>query len=248
MLEGAKRIIELFDDDEFKAFLIQGDHGFGKSSYAHRLIAETYSFKNKGKPFWNWNHFQLHMGFTPEEVLHEWRHKRGRDYCYHWDDAGNWLHSLDFQDPFVKDVGKYMQLVRTDWACVIFSTISVEDISSKIRGLRNAIYIDIVKDGADEDHPYRRTANAYIQRRTTKGRVWKDYQWEDSFDCHVPDDFYAKYKPLRDAYTKIAKENAERKLEERKVMELDAQLRMQRTQERIKRFLDKQKEPSVDTA
>lgn len=208
MLEGAKYIRELFDNDEFQPILIQGGHGYGKTSYAHRLISEVYAFKNNDKPYWNWEFFERHMGFAPEEVLREWILKKKRDHVYHWDDAGLWLHSLDFQDLFVKDVGKYMQVVRTDWACIIFSTISVDDIARKIRGLRNAIIVDITKDGSSRQQPHIRTANAYILRKGYKGRFWKDDQWKDRFNNHVPDQFYLRYKPKRDLYTDMAKNQA----------------------------------------
>lgn len=214
MLDGAKRIIELFDDDEFKPIIIQGDHGYGKSTYANRIVAEVGSVINGGKANWRVDHFKRHLGFHPIKVLNLWIDKAKRDYCFHWDDAGLWLHNLDFQDPFVKAVGKYMQVVRTDWACVIFTAISAEDISSKIRGLRNAILVDITKDGKDGKHVTRRTANAYILRKTWKGKQWKDYQWSEMFDSHVPDGFYDWYKPIRDHYSKMAKALMKKKAQE----------------------------------
>lgn len=269
MFQGTKRIIELFDNDEFKPFIVQGDHGFGKTSYSDSLIADVYGHVfNGGSPLWNrWtttgnypvqDWFEYHIGFHPKEVLDEWQFKdkrdkwlynrlkypekfsnrwqrklyedwdfsnwdhpekrhtdKKRDFVYHWDDAGMWLHSLDFQDPFVKEAGKYMQVVRSDWACVIFSAISAEDIVSKIRGLRNAIIIDIIKQGNNESHPYQRTAEAYILRRTYRGRTWKDYQWRDRFNCHVPDDCFGWYHPLRDKYASIAKKRMRDKLSQR---------------------------------
>lgn len=224
MLEGAKRIIELFDDDEFKPFIVEGDHGFGKSSYSNRLIAEVYSLPKMGwggngnKGNWRIDLFQSHMGFHPKAVIRKWKQKKTKDYCFHWDDAGIWLHNLDFQNKFVKDAGKYMQVVRNKWACIIFSAISSEDIATKIRGLRNAITIEITKMGKNEKQPHRRTATAYIKRKTWKGKDWKDYQWEEKFDSHVPgkyiidrrghiiqqEGFYGWYKPLRDKYSDIA--------------------------------------------
>jgi hypothetical protein len=223
VLEGAKRIVELFDNDEFKPIIIQGDHGYGKSSYANWLIASVYG--ENGKPKWYTSKskkkinpiFETHVGFHPKHVLDQWTAKNGRDYVYHWDDAGLWLHSLDFQDPFVKEVGKYMQVVRTDWACVIFTAISMEDISSKIRGLRNAIIIDITKEGTSHTHPNHRTATAYILRKTWKGKPWKDYLWKDVYNSHVPNKFYNEwYKPLRNKYSELAKERMQKKLQEHK--------------------------------
>jgi len=258
MFQGTKKILELFDKDEFKPFIVQGDHGFGKTSYANSLIADVYGHVfNGGQPLWDrWTTtgnypvqewFEFHTGFQPKEVLDEWQFKekrekwiynrldspeklvnkwqrklyedwhypdKKRDFIYHWDDAGMWLHSLDFQDPFVKDTGKYMQVVRSDWACVIFSAISAEDIVSKIRGLRHAIIIDIIKD-SDKLHPYKRVAEAYIMRDSYKGRTWKDYQWKDHFNCHVPDDCFGWYHPLRDKYAAIAKKRMRDKLSQR---------------------------------
>lgn len=229
MLEGAKRIQELFDDDEFKPFIVQGDHGDGKTTYSNRLIAEVHH-KNEDKANWDIALFKKCMGFHPKHVLNLWTKKKYRDKVFHWDDAGLWLHSLDYQDPFVKDVGKYMQVVRSDFGCVIFTAISKEDISSKIRGLRNAIIIDITKGGKNKVQPNNRTATAYIERKTWKGRIYKDYQWEEIFNNHVPGNynpkmplivrnpsksqrkdinvswgFYGWYKPRRDYYSEMAK-------------------------------------------
>lgn len=212
MLEGARFIGELFDNDEFKPFLIQGAHGWGKTSYANTLTAEVYSRYNDDIP--DWNMVKKRIGYTPGEVLDllDSIPDGERWVCFHWDDAGTWLHSLDFQDPFVKQVGKYMQVARTDLACMMFTTISVTDVSSKIRGIRDAITIDITKDGCGKEHPNRRCARAYIERKTWKGRTWKDYQWEEYFNCHVPNNFYRWYKPKRDHYARLEKKKAREKL------------------------------------
>lgn len=213
MLKGAEKIIKLYDDNEFKPIIIQGDHGYGKSTYANRIVAEVGSVLNGGKANWRVEYFKRHIGFHPVKVLKLWTDKSKRGYVFHWDDAGLWLHSLDFQDPFVKAVGKYMQVVRTDWAAVLFTAISAEDISSKIRGLRNAIIVDIVKESSKKE-PYRRLASAYILRKNWKGRPWKDYQWEERFNCHVPDTFYTWYAPIRDHYSKMAKTLMQKKAQE----------------------------------
>jgi len=103
----------------------------------------------------------------------------------------------------------------------MFTAISKEDITSKIRGLRNAIVIEITKDGATKQQPNRRTAMAYILRKGWRGREYKDFQWTETFDSHVPGTyivsrkgepskknkgFYAWYKPKRDTYSQMAKE------------------------------------------
>jgi len=216
MLQGAKYIIELFDNDEFKPFLIQGAHGWGKTSYANTIMAEAFSIHNDGVP--DWERVKKRVGYDPDEVLDllDSIPLGQRWYCFHWDDAGTWLHSLDFQDPFVKAVGKYMQVARTDLACMLFTSISMADVSSKVRGIRDAIVIDITKEGSSHRQPNVRTARAYIKRKTWKGRDWKDYQWEERFNNHVPDSFYKWYKPKRDYYSKQAKEVARKHLKDRR--------------------------------
>jgi len=214
-------MLELYDNDEFRPILIQGGNGYGKTSYANTLIAEAYSVHNGGRP--DWEIVKKRIGYEPIEVLDDLDSIPfgERWLAYHWDDAGTWLHSLDFQDPFVKAVGKYMQVARTDLACMLFTQINVNDVSSKIRGITNAIIVDITKEGSDTKSPYpslknRRTAKAYIPRQTWKGRWYKDYQWEEFFDSHVPDKFYRWYKPKRDYYAKQAKLFAREKWKNRK--------------------------------
>lgn len=248
MLQGTKLICELYDNDEFKPFIVIGDHSVGKSAYAESLISDVYGrVFNHGVPLWNnftdkvreW--FELHIGFTPKEVLDEWqfpdkREKwlldeygdyprevfndwqfpdKKKDYVYHWDDSGLWLHNLDFQDPFVKSTGKYMQVVKTDWACVIFSAINAEDVTGKIRGMRDAIIIEVTKNSS-ERQPERRKAEAYVLRKSMKGKVWRDYLWEDNFSRWMPDPFFAWYHPLRSEYASIAKKLMRKKLESNK--------------------------------
>jgi hypothetical protein len=241
LLEGAKRIIELYEDDEFKPFIVEGDHGYGKSTYCNRLISEVYSDPEIGwggngeRANWRIDLFKSHIGFYPKAVITKWRNKKSKDYCFHWDDAGVWLHNLDYQDKFVKAAGKYMQVVRNDWACVMFSAISRDDITSKIKGLRNAVIVEITKNKKSKQQPNRRTATAYIVRKTWKGKEWKDYQWEESFNSHVPgiykqdkkgrvieqSGFYGWYKPLRDQYASIAKQMMDKSIDANKDLYFD---------------------------
>lgn len=237
MLAATQKILDLWYNDEFKIFIIQGDHGYGKTTYANRIIAEVYSnpefgWGGNGKTS-NWNRelFKHHLGFHPAYVLDIWMKKRKRDLVYHWDDTGLWLHSLDWQDPFVKEIGKYMQTARTDWACIIFSCIDRADITSKIRGLRHAITIDITKEGSNKRQPDRRTATAVTYWKNRRGKTGYNFEWEEMFDSHVPGDpddpstFYGWYNPLRVQYSDMAKRLAKEKLERKKdIMKLRPKL------------------------
>ena len=89
MLQGTKEIIRLYDNDEFKPFIIIGGHGLGKSSYATSLISDVYGHVfNHGVPYWEtftplvqeW--FEAHIGFHPREVIDEWELTDKREQCF----------------------------------------------------------------------------------------------------------------------------------------------------------------------
>ena len=205
MLAGSEWILKLYRDNEFKVIIITGDHGFGKSTYANRLISEVYS-KDNVHGNWDITLFKEHLGFHPMNVTEQWLKMKHRDIAFHWDDAGLWLNAMDYQDPFVVSVGKYLQVARTDWACLIFTAIDRDDVFSKLRNLRNAIIIEIIKDSSKRE-PWRRKAIAYKFWKSRGGsKKGTNTIWEERFNCHVPDSFYHWYQPLRAKYSYLAKQ------------------------------------------
>lgn len=227
MLAGSQKILDLYNNNEFKIFIIEGDHGFGKSAYGSRLLAEAYHTIKDGQPHPNWDIslFKDHLGFHPKNVLDLWMGKRKRDMAFLWDDAGLWLNALDYQDPFVKEVGKYLQVARSDWACIIFTCVDRTDIVNKIRSLRHAIVIDISKDGCSEQQPHVRTATAITDWRTRGGKEGFTYQWQERYNCHVPDGFYNWYLPIRTEYSVMAKKLMMDKLSKKKdILKFDASI------------------------
>jgi len=224
MLSATQKILDLYDNDEFKIFIIEGDHGFGKSSYAFRVMSEVYSLRrcetyggDGGKSSnWNLKMFKDHIGFHPSHVLDIWMAKRKRDYCFVWDDSGLWLNAMDYQDPFVKEVGKYLQVARSDWACILFTCIDKEDVVNKVRTLRHAITIDINKNGSSAKQPNIRTATGTTTWKSRKGRTGFNYEWEERYDCWMPQHFYDWYLPLRNEYSTMAKKLMKDKLEKKK--------------------------------
>jgi len=164
--------------------------------------------------------FKNHIGFHPAHVLKKWGTMKKRDYVFHWDDAGLWLHNLDFQDKFVKSIGKSMQVMRTKFACVLFTCIDKADIITKIRSHRATTVIDITKHmnslNGPPSHKYRRLATAYKYWESKLGKKGFEYQWEDPFVCYMPDKFYAWYKPLRDSYANMALRGMRSELKKKK--------------------------------
>lgn len=217
MLDAAQRVLDLYDEDEFQIFVIQGDNGYGKTTYANRIISEVYSAREQKRwngdgvhGNWNIKMFKKHLGFHPVRVINQWYGMKHRDYVFHWDDAGMWLNAMDYHDPFVKSVGKYLQTARDDWACIIFSCIDKNDIINKIRSFRAAVIVDITKDPVSMQSKYdyhrnRRLANAWKYWESRLNKIGTENEWSEHFDSHVPNKFYEWYRPLRSKYTRMAK-------------------------------------------
>jgi len=231
MLAPTKRVLDLYDNDEFEIFIITGKNGYGKTTYANRIIAEVYSLRMQDKwhgdgktPNWSIPLFRKHMGYHPHEVKKQWDKMRARDYVYHWDDAGVWLSAYDHQDRYIRSISKYLQTARSDWGCIIFSAIDKSDIVSKIRNFKSAVIVDITKEGAETNSPKpshrnRRTAFGWHYWEDRLNKIGTENDWEEFFDSHVPgkyipahnglptirEGFYGWYKPLRDKYARQAK-------------------------------------------
>lgn len=127
-----------------------------------------------------------------------------------WDDAGLWLYALDWNDPFVKAFGKYMNVAKTHLGAVIMTTPSPDMIFKKIRKFPQAYNVNIIKESGNPYSIWDRLAIPYLQYfnivkgyRVTRVRV-KRAAARDRFSCRMPDDFFAWYKPLRDKYEDIA--------------------------------------------
>lgn len=224
MLEASKRVLELYENNEFQVFIIEGWNGFGKSSYANNIISEVHS-KDGIHQNWDIGLFKKYLGFHPIRVLHKWKKQQSKNnigiqrhpdnYIFHWDDAGAWLHSLDYNNPYVKQVGKYLQTARTDWACIIFSCIDAEDLAKKIRCFSSAITIKITKDSSYKQ-PYYRLATAKHSEKDWYNNVyWKD-DWTENFNCLMPDKFYSWYDPVRRTYANITKHMIRKEIDKQK--------------------------------
>ena len=213
---GSQRIIEDFDDDRFTTFIVTGKNGAGKSSYCNCLISEVYSARQREKYGgdggttcnFNLDIFKTHMGYHPKKVITQWKQQKERDYCYHWDDAGVWLCNLDFSNPFVKSIGRYLQVARTKWAVIMFSCIDKADIISKIRNFKSCIIVDITYNGEPKSkyisHKYRSIAHGYHywEDRSEKfGGI--EYDWEEEFCTYMPKTFYPWYIEQRKKYTDL---------------------------------------------
>lgn len=200
MLITTRMIKQAFRNDQFYLFIIYGPLRWGKSSYAAQVLAELYHS-------WDPEVLKNYMGCDPRDVLKRWRAQTKKELAYVWDDAGLWLHSLDWNSPFVRSVGKYLNVAGTEWAGLILTTPLPTWIAKKVRGIPQAISIKIMKCSGHQ--PNRRIARAYrwwTHPDMKKTGVKKIY--EDLFDVMLPEQFYEWYKPYREYFAKMAKQMA----------------------------------------
>lgn len=210
-------MLDKYYNDEFEALLTYGPLGYGKSSYDIQSTAEVYGIINDevvgenpdGTPAYSdYDAVKPRLKFHPEEVMKYLLDREERDVTMIWDDAGLWLYALDWNHPFIKAFGKYLNVARTDFGSIQFTAPLPTMVMKRVRDMPQVRTIKVIK--RDTDDPERRY----------KPRIAKLYQmWispdmkrsgvkqthEDTYNAYLPDDFFAWYKPIRDHYAKMAK-------------------------------------------
>jgi len=203
-------INDAYYQDEFKLFIVYGPLGIGKSAFSLKVAAEIYGSYDKVKD---------HIVFHPKDFVDKcltMSQKGKREKLLIWDDAGLWLFHMDYWDPFVQAVIKYMNVARTNWAAIILTTPSPSWVQHKLRYFPQNITIKILKQASDKDHSGKpRLAKAY------RSWVAPDFRhtgvrlmYVEKFNAMLPMEFYWDwYKPLRDSYALQASEGMRKQLD-----------------------------------
>jgi len=209
LLETTKLINKAYFDDEFHLIIIYGPLRYGKSSLACQILSEVYKT-------WDVDVLKQYIGFHPKNVLKKWADLRGeKRKAFLWDDAGLWLHALDWQSPFVKATGKYLNVAGTDWAGLILTTPAPTWVSKKIRGVPQAITLKVRKVTGDPAYTHLRQAVAYrfwLAPDLKHTGVFKLYI--ENYGKYMPNKFYEWYKPYRDRFALEAKQLMSKELKE----------------------------------
>jgi hypothetical protein len=216
-------INKAFKYNEFKPFIIYGPYGYGKTSYSIKVLSELYGkYDENGnlvEPCYDWNVLSKHFVMHPRDFINHLSrlvNNGGREKCLVCDDAGLWLYALDWFNPFVKGVSKYLNVARTHFASIIFTTPTPQMILKKIRGLPDAIAVRIQKADNDqyECHRVKRYAVGYLWWISPDGKKsGVRTVFQDQFSIMLPDSVYNAYCEMRRKYVAWAVELLKRELE-----------------------------------
>ena len=209
-LSCARFVDQLFYRDECTLGMAYGGFmGMGKSSYCIKCAAEVlgnHSGFPDNKP--SYENVKKFIDFPPKDFVDRLLKMTHREKMVIWDDMGLWLFALDWYDPFVKAVCKYLNVARTDWAFIMGNTPSPKMIVRKIKNFPEVIRIKITKAHDDLTHPEKpRLATAYqVWMSADLKRTGVRKIFVDKYNAMLPDDFFAWYKPKRDHFATMAKQ------------------------------------------
>ena len=191
----SEKIYWAFRKQEAIGIVSYGEWGAGKSSFAIQVLKELY-------PGEEWKKYLV---FKPEDFLNlvDGVVSRGeRVPCVVWDDAGLWLYALDWNDPRVKSVVKFLNVLRTVMGGLIMTTPAIDMIVTKIphiEGMRIAKTTRV--GGANKDM---RLLQAYRNTFMPWGKRYVKVDWQDPFNVMLSREDYGWYSPIRNHYAKEA--------------------------------------------
>jgi len=197
-------ILDAYYNDELILVVIHGKQGYGKSTYASIVLAQVYgyiyNYEKETQSFkYDWNKVKKHFVFQPRDFLTLSRNQTKKAPATVIDDAGLWLNNMDYHNPMVKAVGKFMEVGRTKWGAILFTCSDMAQVITKIRNMPHVYTVRIIKQGTSKTNPNRRMATIYegwkSEDMKKAGRTTK---YVDIFHAHMPTVFYDWYKPKRD--------------------------------------------------
>jgi len=215
---------QLFDG--FFGMITEGKQRIGKSSYNCQSLAEAFGeWEYEEQP----DKSMVATCVKPDyETVKRWVVFPPRDFldlifsipigkkemAVYWSDAGFWLFVLDWYDPFVKSVAKYIQLCGRQFASVLFSSPSKRLISGKVLESMPEFHVcRISKKGKDDIDRRPRLAKVYERWDFPDGKKGGvKTRWQDKFNAILPDDFFNWYKPISDQYLEIGRQILRREM------------------------------------
>ena len=192
--------------DKFFAMTVEGVQRVGKSSYASQCLAEAFG-EWTDKPEVkcvepDYEAVKDWMVFLPREFLDLVLSVGKKERGVIWDDAGFWLFALDWYEPFVKSVSRYIQLCGRQFGALIMTTPDKVLISSKVLAAMPKMKIcQITEIGVDSFRNRPRRARVYEKWNWADGkRGGVRRKWQDNFNAMLPDSYFDWYHPKSESY------------------------------------------------
>lgn len=215
-LELAWKINDAYLFDGFFGIAVEGKQRVGKSSYVSQCLAEAcgkwdhkYVMPDGRKvsrcvtP--DYDEVKKWMVFPPKEFLDLVLHVDKKERAVIWDDAGFWLFALDWYQPFVKSVSRYIQLAGRQFGVLILTTPNKKLISNKVLEALPDMYVcKVVKRGSDDVDYRPRLAKVYERWDYPDGKKGGvKTRFKDEFNAILPDDYWSWYQPKSQHYMDI---------------------------------------------
>lgn len=196
--------------DGFFPVVVEGVQRIGKSAYSSKAFAQAFGeWVVKPEPRCvkaNLDAVKDWMTFLPREYLDIIMDVHEKERGLILDDAGLWLYALDWYQPFVKAVNKWMQVCGTRFGSIFLTTPNKNLISSKVLDALPELRVcRVVKRGKDSYDNRPRLAKLYQRWDYPDGKKGGvKTRWSDKFNAMLPDNYFNWYKPRRDKYVDIA--------------------------------------------
>jgi hypothetical protein len=191
----AQFIYKAWIEDECLFYIPYGALRYGKTAYAMKTLAALYRT-------WEPEILKNFIVFEPQEftrLIRMVQLTKSKYPAFLWDDGGIHLAALDWNDPKLKDISNYFQVVGTHFAGVIITSPLPTHVIKKIRGMPNCANIRIYKVNDNPDKP--RIARGYYQWMAPdlKKTGVKPFI-NDQFSAIMPSKFYEWYVEYRRGY------------------------------------------------
>lgn len=210
-----KAIKSAYYNDETLTYVIHGPRGHGKTVWS--AIVGSQLVGTIEEPRWD-NRLRKWLKFTPKQYVDMCLSTDYTQIWADWDDAGYWLNSQFWYEPFVKEAIRYSTLQRTQFSGLMLSTPSLTMMPKKTLQMEDCYRVRIEKLTSDEHSPNSRPRMAIVVKpwhsdyKNTGGCT---FLYNERFTCRFPDDFFEWYQPVRKLYSVLAKVNMKLSLDKR---------------------------------
>lgn len=209
-----KKILDAYyPPEEFYIFIVYAPLGYGKSAYTFKSAVEVLQAVYHLSEAQAWQKLREFICFHPTQFFEKIEQIESsglkRVPFIIWEDMGLWLYALEHRNPFIEALIKYLNVARTHLGAIVGSSPSPEWVLKKLRRFPSAYTVRIQKVNGDTSHTHihtwLRNAVGYVfWLHADLKHSGVNKLWVDQFNCKMPNDFYAWYKPLRDAYEDMA--------------------------------------------